>query len=524
MNITKTGKFIMTKPHSTIFKGFFSKSLSALSLIIGLSVFLNAPLWAAPQTVTFLHTNDIYEISPKGGKGGMARLAYLLNAERSTASQAITTFGGDLLSPSVMSGLTKGAQMIEMLNAIGMDVAVLGNHEYDFGPEVLSTRVAASKFPWLASNVFDTAGNQANGTKATHIIQVGEYKIGFFGILTPETETLSSPGPDIRFVDVVEQAKISVAALKEQGADVIVALTHVNFSDDRLLARSVKGINLILGGHDHEPITFFERGVMIFKAGSDGNYLGVVDLDVNYVEKRGKMKLVLDFGWRMVSVRDGAVDSVVQAQVDVHEAKLSKELDIVIGSTSVELDTRRSSVRTMETNFGNLIAEAIMASVDADVGMSNGGGIRGDRTYDPGSELTRRDILSELPFGNVTVKLELSGAVLLEVLENSVSKIEDNAGRFPQIAGMRFVYDPAAPSGSRVVSVTVGGKPLDSNATYSFATNDYSAGGGDGFAMLKSAKRLIDASAATYMATDVMNYIEAKGTIAPATDGRISTP
>jgi 5'-nucleotidase / UDP-sugar diphosphatase len=500
------------------------RTMAALTLMFGLITSVTFPLSAEPTTVTFLHTNDVYEITAKRGKGGLARLAYLLNNERRSASHAITTFGGDLLSPSVMSGLTKGAQMIELLNAIGMDMAVLGNHEYDFGPEVLDQRVAQSKFPWLASNVFDASGKHPHGTQNTRVIQAGDYKVGFFGVLTPETESLSSPGPDIRFADVIETAKASVAALKDQGADVIVALTHLDFSDDRLLARSVKGINLILGGHDHEPVTFFERGVMIFKAGHDAHFLGAVDLTMDYVEKRGKKKLVVDYGWRMVPVRKGEVDADVQAIVDRHEAALDEKLNIVIGTTSVELDSRRSSVRSMETNMGNLIAEAMMVSVGADVGMTNGGGIRGNRTYDAGTKLTRRDILSELPFGNVTVKLEMTGSVLLETLENGVSKIEDGGGRFPQISGMRFVYDPSLQAGSRVVSVNVGGKPLDPKATYTMATNDYSAGGGDGYSMLKQAKNLIDASAATYMATDVMNHIEAKGTIAPTVDGRISTP
>jgi len=509
---------------TTTAQGRYLTGLAALTLMVALMLSLVSPTWAEPATITFLHTNDVYEISPKRGKGGMARLAAMLNKERGAASHAITTFGGDLLSPSVMSGLTKGAQMIELLNAIGMDVAVPGNHEYDFGPKILDQRVAASKFPWLASNVFDASGKLANGMVATHVVQAGAYKVGFFGVISPESKTLSSPGPDIRFTDVIKAANISVAALKTQGADVIVALTHLDFDDDRALARSVKGINLILGGHDHEPITFFERGVMIFKAGHDAHYLGAIDLTVNYVEKRGKKKLVVDYGWRMLPVRKGAGDASVQKIVDRHEAALGKELDVVIGSTGVELDTRRSSVRSMETNFGNLIAEAMQAAVGADVGMANGGGIRGNRTYDAGSKLTRRDILTELPFGNVTVKLEMSGAVLLETLENGVSRIEDGAGRFPQISGMRFVYNPKAKAGSRIVTVTIGGKPLDTNATYTMATNDYSAGGGDGYKMLKKAKNLIDASAATYMATDVMNYIEAKGKIAPKVDGRISTP
>ncbi len=506
----------------TIYKSMLT-TLTGLTIGFGLVLSQALPSWAEPVTVTFLHTNDVYEISASDGKGGMGRLSHMLTEERSSASHSVTTFGGDLLSPSVMSGLTKGSQMIELMNAIKLDVAVLGNHEYDFGPAILDKRVSESNFPWLASNVFDLSGKQANGTAATHMMQAGTYKIGFFGVLTTETIHLSSPGPNIKFIDVIEQAKISVAELKEQGADVIVALTHLELAEDRALVRAVKGINLVLGGHDHDPITIFEKGVMIFKAGDNAHLLGAVDLTVDYVEKRGKQKLVVDYGWRVLPVRAGTVDASVQALADAHEANLDDKLNIVIGTTSVDLDTRRSSVRAMETNMGNLIAEAQMAAVGADVGMANGGGIRGDKVYDAGSELTRRDILTELPFGNVTVKLELSGAVLLEALENGVSKVEDGAGRFPQIAGMRFVYDPSKPAGSRVVSVTVGGKPLDTNATYTMGTNDYSAGGGDGYSMLKGAKNLIDASAATYMATDVMNYIEAKGSIAPMVDGRIST-
>ena len=145
-----------------------------------------------------------------------------------------------------------------------------------------------------------------------------------------------------------------------------------------------------------------------------------------------------------------APDPGVQALVDKHEARLDEELGVVIGTTAVELDTRRSSVRARETNFGNLVAEAMRRGVGAEVGLTNGGGIRGDRTYAPGTGLTRKDILTELPFGNTVVLMELSGAGLRAALENGVSRVEDGAGRFPQIAGMRFEYDPAAPAGSRV--------------------------------------------------------------------------
>ena len=300
-------------------------------------------------------------------------------------------------------------------------------------------------------------------------------------------------------------------------------MTHQPISRDRELAAKVGGIHLVLGGDDHVPIAFHEGRVPIFKAGYDAHYLGVVDLHLEWVERRGKKSLAVLPEWRLVTTAGVAADPGVQALVDKYETMLDEELGVVIGRTEVELDTRRASVRTMESNFGSLVAEAMRQGVGADVGLANGGGIRGDRTYAPGTELTRKDILTELPFGNTVVLMELSGADLLAALENGVSRVEDVAGRFPQVAGLALVYDPAAPAGSRVVEVTVGGAPLDPAKIYTVATNDYMAGGGDGYASLGNGKQLIDASGATLLATMVMDYVEAKGEVAPAVDGRIST-
>ena len=478
---------------------------------------------AAPTTITFLHTNDVYEISPKGGRGGLAELMTLLRGERARAEHSITTFGGDLISPSVMSGLTKGTQMIELLNALGTDVAVPGNHEFDFGPEITAERIADSNFPWLGTNILDKDGLQAVGTIASHMISVGGYEIGFMGLLAPETDTLSSPGSAINFAPPVDAAKAAVKELQAAGADVIVALTHLGFADDRVLAREVGGINLILGGHDHDPITFYEGGVLIHKAGYDAHYLAAVDLVVDRVERRGKTVVQVRPAWRMISTAAVAPDPEIKAIVDKHNATLDEQLNVPVGKTTVELDSRRATVRTMESNFGDLIADAMRAGVDADVALTNGGGIRGDRTYDSGTTLTRRDILSELPFGNVTVLMEVSGANLLAALENGVSEVENKAGRFPQVSGMTLVYDPSAPKGSRITYLRIGGKPLDKAKIYRLATNDYMASGGDGYAALKSAKILVDASGATLMATTVMNYISARGSVAPKTEGRIKT-
>ena len=171
--------------------------------------------------------------------------------------------------------------------------------------------------------------------------------------------------------------------------------------------------------------------------------------------------------------------------------------------------------------MGNLVAEALREMLQADVALVNGGGIRGNRLYDAGTTLTRRDVLQELPFGNPAVLVELSGADLLAALENGVSQVENKAGRFPQVAGLRLTYNPEKPAGSRVLDVQVGEKALDRTATYRVATSDFLLKGGDGYSSLSRGKVLIDVSGGTLMATTVMRYITTKGSVAPQVDGRI---
>lgn len=449
-------------------------------------------------------------------------MATLLKAERAGAEHSITTFGGDLISPSVLSGLTQGAQMVELYNLLGTGVAVLGNHEFDFGPEVAKARIEESDFPWLGTNVLGQGGKPAVGTVDLHLMDLAGYKIGFFGILAPETDVLSSPGPGITIAPTIASATAAVERLKEQGAELIIGLTHDDIADDRALASSVAGIDLILGGHDHEPITFLEGGTLIVKAGYDAHYLAAVDLVVDRVMKRDEEVVQVIPSWRYLSTAGVAPDPEIKAVVDRYEAELDQQLNVPVGTTTVALDSQRSTVRTTESNFGNLIADAIREAVGADVAIANGGGIRGDRTYDAGTVLTRKDILGELPFGNVTVLIELSGADLLAALENGVSEVEDKAGRFPQVSGMTYSYDASRPAGSRIVEVEVAGEPLNMGQTYKLATNDYIFGGGDGYAALTRGKALIDAAGGTLMASMVMDYIAKKGEVAPAVEGRIT--
>ena len=482
----------------------------------GLTAAFAGTALAQSTNLTIFHVNDIYIID------NFPALRTLVDEGNAHADHSLVTVGGDFLSPSVLSGLDQGENMITMFNALGVDYAVFGNHEFDFGPDIAVERIGQSDFPWLGTNVLGADGEPFGGSIALATEQVGDYTVGLFGVLTPDTVELSSTGPNVNITDVVEASEAAIAALQEQGADVIIALTHLDLSDDRMLARTVDGIDVILGGHDHDPMTIYENEVLIHKSGEDGEFLGTLEIAIETVEGRnGPVVEVTPVAWNMVTTAGVEPDAAVQEIVDDFNAMLDDELNVVIGTTDTELVSLRGSVRGEETTMGNLIADAMRAGVGAQIGFTNGGGIRADTTYPPGTELTRRDILSELPFGNVTVLIQMTGAEIREALENGVRQVEDVAGRFPHVSGMTFTFDREAAPGSRVLEILVDGQPINGDEVYTVATNDYSAGGGDGYSVMSGAPRVIDASGATYMATMVMDHISAAGSVAPEIEGRI---
>ncbi|WP_372394844.1 5'-nucleotidase C-terminal domain-containing protein [Azospirillum sp. HJ39] len=495
-------------------------SLTALLLAVLLGASL--PAWAQNGSLTFLHVNDVYEIAPVKGQGGFGPLMTLLRRERAAAPDAVTTVGGDFLSPSLLSGTTRGEQMIALFNAIGVDAVTFGNHEFDFGPELLKQRMAESRFPWIGSNVHAADGSAFGTTVPSLIRTIDGITVGFIGLITPDTARLSSAGPGLSFLPVLETAASAVKDLRAKGAAVVVALTHLTIGEDRELAAKVKGIDLILGGHDHDPISFYEGSTLILKAGHDAQYLGVVKLQVETKDGgKGPATITVPTEWRFVTTAGVAPDAEVEAVVDGYTKRLDNDLAAVIGTTTTELDSRKDVVRSREASMGNLIADAMRDALKADVAITNGGGIRADALHPAGSILTRRDIFAELPFGNVGVLVEMSGLDLMSTLEHGVSKVEEKAGRFPQVSGLVMTYDPKAPAGRRVTSVTVGGKPIDPQATYRVATNDYMLKGGDGYAAFPRAKVVVDASGAVLLATIVMNYVESKKTVGPTVEGRI---
>jgi 5'-nucleotidase / UDP-sugar diphosphatase len=478
--------------------------------------------WAQNGSLTFLHVNDVYEIAPVKGQGGFGPLMTLLRQERQRDGQAITTVGGDFLSPSLLSGTTQGEQMIALFNAVKVDAVTFGNHEFDFGVEPLKKRMAEAAFPWIGTNVTSADGSTFATTVPYWTKTVGDVKVGFLGLITPESARLSSGGPSLSFAPVQSSAATAIKALKADGAAVIVALTHLTIEEDRELASKVKGIDLILGGHDHDPISFYEGSTLILKAGHDAQYLGVVKLRVSTkTTDKGPTTTTLPTEWRFVSTAGVAPDAEVEQVVDGYTHKLDADLAAVIGTTTLDLDSRKDSVRTREATMGNLIADALRGALKADVAITNGGGIRADALRPAGTVLTRKDIFAELPFGNVGVLVEMSGADLLASLEHGVSKVEEKAGRFPQVSGLTMTYDPKAAAGKRVIAVTVGGKPLEPAATYRVATNDYMLKGGDGYDAFPRSKVLVDASGAVLLATIVMNHVEALKTVSVGIEGRV---
>jgi 5'-nucleotidase len=473
-----------------------------------------------PVRLTFLQFNDHYVLEPAdraGQKGGMARIATLVARTRQESPHTLLALAGDTISPSIMSAVLRGEQMVAAWNLLGLDVATFGNHEFDFGPPTLLARMRESRFVWVSSNVVDRAtGGPFGGARVTHRVERDGVAVGFFGLTVADTPQTSSPGPGVEFRDPIASAREVVTALRAGRPPIVVAVTHQDMPADERLAREVPGIHLVIGGHEHDPLENVVGETLITKAGADGVFVVRVDLQAT------RDGTVLARQHRFVPITpELPEDPAMAALIARYQSRLSEALDVRIGETAVPLDARNAALRTSETNAGNLITDVMRARLHADVAFMNGGGIRGNQLV-PAGPLTRRDINALLPFLNVLVMLEVPGKVLLEALERSVSAYPRESGGFLQVSGLSFVFDPARPPGQRVQRVVVGGEPLEPERRYKLATNSYTAGGGDGYAILATAKPLVFPEDGPGLAETLLEAIERAGVIAPATEGRIT--
>jgi 5'-nucleotidase len=421
-------------------------------------------------------------LEPVAGRGGLARVATLVRDLRRQTPHTLFALAGDTLSPSLLSTLRQGAQMIEGWNAVGLDVATFGNHEFDFGAAVLAERVGESRFPWLSANVLDRAtGRPFGGARRGRTWDFDGVRVGVVGLTTPEAARTSNPGAGLRFDDPLAAGRAAFTALGP--LDLRVAVTHLPIRQDRELAAAV-GVDAILGGHDHDPMLHEEGRAVIIKAGSDALNVGQVEYEVRCGAVIARRPRLIPVDERLAEAAD--ITALVRRQA----ARLARELDVEVGRAVVALDARESLTRREETPLGRFFAALLRDRMGAQVGLLNSGAIRGNRVIPPGP-ITKKDVRELLPFNNTVTLLEVTGAALRGALERSVDELPQPTGHFLQTAGIQMTVDPARPPGQRVGAIVIEGRPLDPAGLYRVAVPDYLARGQDGYSMLATSRALL---------------------------------
>jgi len=494
-----------------------------------------------------IHTNDHHaRIEPVTGgtppapiHGGVSRRKTLIDAIRDEGGNQILLDAGDVFQGTLWFTQYQGLADLEFYNAMGYEAQAIGNHEFDKGPGPLADYIKRANFPVLSANITADASTGIAGLFKPWIIkEIDGQKIGIFGLTTEETPAIASPGPGVTFTNYIEAARKAVADLKAQGVNKIIALTHIGITFDRELARQVDGIQVIIGGHSHTPM-----GPQVTPPDPSRPYPEVI------ASPSGKpVVMATDWEWGRwlgdLTVgfdANGDITTVVAAQptevlpsiepdqgfedrIKVLVAPLLGLRTKVVGEAAVALNGNRADVRTKETNFGNLIADAMLEkgrSAGAQVALMNGGGIR--TSVDAGT-ITLGELLDVQPFSNQLSLVTLTGAQLKEALENGVSQIETVAGRFAQVSNIRYSFDQALPVGGRVTGVQIGdGKggysALDPDGSYRVATINFMLAGGDGYTVLGQGTNKLDTGLLDVDVTT--DYITAHSPVNPQVEGRI---
>ncbi len=439
---------------------------------------------AAAETIKIrvYHTNDIHGwIMPRPDKfqtgrliGGASALASVIAKE---TGPKLLLDAGDWWQGTPEGSLTKGASVAEIFNAIGYDALVVGNHEYDAGVDELRALIAKMKMPVLSANTYGADGKRPSWVQPWIIKEVAGVKVGIFGLTTSRLPHLSFSKniEGLTFRREVDEARDAVAALKKEGATVIIALTHVGvekegekFMGDRAIAREVPGIDLIVGGHSHtflsRPIR--ENGVLIVQAGSFLVKVGRATLEIDPKTKKiaASSDELLDL-WPDRVGEDPAAKAIVAKYADL----VGKEFETVIATATVALSRGGAS----ESSLGDWMTDCYREGLVADIALQNGGGIRADL---PSGPVMLRQLFNLMPFDNALVKIFMKGADLRAALEYGLGMT-----RVIQISGAVLEYRRGKPAGQRLVAATIGGAAIDDTKTYSIATLDFVADGGEGY-------------------------------------------
>lgn len=483
-----------------------------------------------------LHTNDTH-----------ARLDSVANRitaiKENKTDHAILLDAGDVFSGTLYFTKYEGLADLEFMNMAGYDAMVPGNHEFDKGPAVLERFIKAASFPIVSSNIdYSTneelgklfkneIGGLDNAITDGHIypsivLDVKGERVGVFGLTTEETVGISSPGDTILFQNYLERAKATVAALQAEGINKIIALTHIGYGFDEILADEVEGIDIIVGGHSHtllgEPVVKHaeDEPTIIVQTGEYGANLGVIDAIFD-----GDGVLTTWEG-KLLSVAGYAEDAAAKEKLLVYKTSLEEMMAEVVGHSTVDLNDEamidgklQRAVRRQETNLGNLITDGMaaamkekitallpateLAAIKGYVALQNGGGIR---EMIPAGDITLGQVRTVLPFDNSIVAVKVTGEELILALENGVSAAPAENGGFAHVSGINYYFDSTKAKqtidqatgtitfeGERIVQVQVKNADgtysvIDPQGYYMLATNSFTAAGGDFYYSLKQAK------------------------------------
>ncbi|KAF4507812.1 hypothetical protein G6O67_004273 [Ophiocordyceps sinensis] len=439
-----------------------------------------------------LHYNDVYHVDPASAEpvGGLARFMTLVTEYRagqqySQLPSLVTLFSGDAFNPSLESSVTKGRHMVPVLNTIGTDCACVGNHDLDFGVDQFRHLAQKCKFPWLLANILDPAlGDDVplGHADRTHMYTASNgIKVGLIGLGEREwLETINSVPPNLIYRSATATAKELVPKLREQGADIVICLSHMREPNDNKLAQQTDGImDMILGGHDHYYSHSLVNGTHVLRSGTDFKQM-------SYLEARRKRddsgKWDFDI-WRR-DVTSDVPEHEPSAELARHlTSKLQKSLSRPIGWTAMPLDARFSTVRIKESNIGNFVCDVMRRYHSADCTIMAGGTIRGDQIYPPGA-VRIKDITNCFPFEDPVILLRVSGQAIWDALENGVSLYPALEGRFSHVSNMAYEFDPSRESGKRLTSLCIGGEEWIPEKQYLLATRGYMGRGKDGFTSL----------------------------------------
>ena len=501
------------------------KRLFRILIILSILIFSCPPSLFSGQPavadITILHVNDTHgrilpyrekSVSKKAPVSGAAYLARMVQEERSKNPEGtLLLSAGDMFQGTPVSNLFKGKPVIEVMNYLRFDAMAIGNHDLDWGIDAFENLLASSGFSYLSANIKDRCGDYLPGAKPYIMVSKKNVKIAIIGFTTPEVLYNTYPGI-IEGYKVYRPADILpelITKVKEEGAHMIIVVSHLGLDADKELAQRVHGIHVIVGGHSHTAIKtpIVVGDTIIIQAGCHGVYLGVFELSIDtetgkilHYKKNRVLKKVL-------AGPDKPYDEAVAGIVNKYYDQIKEKFAEVVGETSVDLKRRYQR----ESNIGNLVCDTMRKETNADIAFLNSGGIRTDI---PKGKITLEQVFTLLPFDNNLVTMNLTGTQILEILEYN-AKMEQG---FLQASGIKIRYDVSEPVGSRVKEASIGDKPLIKEKTYIVTTIDFLAAGGDAFATFKKGGNI---SYGISLRDLFVSYLKKHSPVAPRIEGRI---